>query len=80
MDPQVASLAELFDLNTYLLLNCLEGLGDRRHRGVAGAGGDPRTLVEVSPHLQKVLARLGAAELREPGVHRFPVGDSTFWA
>ena len=28
MDPQVAPLAALFDLNTDLLLNCLEGLSE----------------------------------------------------
>ena len=127
MDPQVAPLAALFDLNTDLLLNCLEGLSeaearqclagggnsvaflaahltDTRHflvarlgsplpnplsryladaQGIADIGvwpapGEIRAAwLEVSAHLQKVLARLGAAELREPGVHRFPVGDST---
>ena len=31
----------------------------------------------VSAHLQAVLGKLPAAELAEPNVHRFPLGDST---
>jgi uncharacterized damage-inducible protein DinB len=40
MEPQVAPLAALFDLNTDLLLNCLEGLSDGEAQRRLNAGGN----------------------------------------
>lgn len=45
MDPQVAPLAALFDLNTDLLLNCLDGLTDTEARRRLEAGGNSVTFL-----------------------------------
>jgi hypothetical protein len=39
MEPQLAPLARLFDPNTDLLLNCLEGLADAEAQQRLDAGG-----------------------------------------
>jgi uncharacterized damage-inducible protein DinB len=127
MEPKVAPLAALYDLNTDLLLNCLDGLSDAEAQRRLAAGGnsvtflaghlidsrhflvsrlgrplpnpvahylaDVRSIEEirespsldeirlawtaVSAHLQEVLGELGAAELEQPNVHRFPLDDSS---
>jgi uncharacterized damage-inducible protein DinB len=127
MEPRVAPLAALYDLNTDLLLNCLDGLSDAEAQRRLAAGGNSITFLAghltdtrhflvsrlghplsnplaryladvrsiedinqwpsleelraawpmVSNHLQEVLGDLTAAELEEPGVHRFPLEDST---
>jgi uncharacterized damage-inducible protein DinB len=45
MDPQVARLAALFDLNTDLLLNCLDGLTDAEAQRRLEAGGNSVTFL-----------------------------------
>jgi uncharacterized damage-inducible protein DinB len=61
MDPQVRSLAILYDLNTDLLLNCLEGLSDSESQKRLEAAGNSITF--LASHLTDsrhfLLARLG---------------------
>jgi len=61
MEPQIKPLAALFDLNTDLLLNCLEGLSDEEARGRLEAGGNSITF--LAEHLTDsrhfLVARLG---------------------
>ena len=45
MDPQVAPLAALYELNTDLLLNCLDGLTDDEARRRLEAGGNSVTFL-----------------------------------
>jgi uncharacterized damage-inducible protein DinB len=45
MEPQVAPLASLFDLNTDLLLNCLEGLSDNEAQRRLETGGNSVTFL-----------------------------------
>lgn len=45
MEPQVAPLAALYDLNTDLLLNCLEGLSDAEAQRRLAAGGNSVTFL-----------------------------------
>jgi uncharacterized damage-inducible protein DinB len=60
MNPQVAPLAAIYDLNTDLLLNCLEGLTDAEARRRLEAGGNSVTF--LAAHLADsrhfLLARL----------------------
>jgi uncharacterized damage-inducible protein DinB len=49
MDPQVASLHAILELNTDLLLNCLDGVSDEEaHRRLTGGG---NTLAFLAAHL-----------------------------
>jgi uncharacterized damage-inducible protein DinB len=61
MDPQVAPLSSLFDLNTDLLLNCLEGLSDGEAQRRLEAGGNSVTF--LAAHLTDsrhfLVSRLG---------------------
>jgi uncharacterized damage-inducible protein DinB len=61
MDPQVAPLATLFELNTDLLLNCLDGLTDAEAQRRLEAGGNSVTF--LASHLTDsrhfLVARLG---------------------
>jgi len=61
MDPQIAPLAALFDLNTDLLLNCLDGLTDSEAQRRLEAGGNSVTF--LAAHLTDtrhyLVARLG---------------------
>lgn len=61
MDPRVAPLAAIFQLNTDLLLNALEGLSDDEARERLAAGGNSVTF--VAAHLTDsrhfLAARLG---------------------
>jgi uncharacterized damage-inducible protein DinB len=61
MDPQVAPLARLFDLNTDLLVNCLDGLSDAEAQRRLEAGGNSVTF--LASHLTDsrhfLVARLG---------------------
>jgi uncharacterized damage-inducible protein DinB len=61
MDPQVRPLATLYDLNTDLLLNCLEGLSDADAQRQLQAGGNSITF--LAEHLTDcrhfLVARLG---------------------
>lgn len=61
MNPQVAPLAALYDLNTDLLLNCLEGLTDAEAQRRLEAGGNSVTF--LASHLADtrhfLVARLG---------------------
>jgi uncharacterized damage-inducible protein DinB len=61
MDPQVAPLAALFELNTDLLLNCLDGLTDAEAQRRLEAGGNSVTF--LASHLTDsrhfLVARLG---------------------
>jgi uncharacterized damage-inducible protein DinB len=45
MEPQVAPLAALYDLNTDLLLNCLDGLSDAEAQQRLAAGGNSVTFL-----------------------------------
>jgi uncharacterized damage-inducible protein DinB len=45
MDPQVAPLASLYELNTDLLLNCLDGLSDAEAQRRLEAGGNSVTFL-----------------------------------
>jgi uncharacterized damage-inducible protein DinB len=45
MEPQVAPLASLFDLNTDLLLNCLDGLSDEEAQRRLETGGNSVTFL-----------------------------------
>lgn len=45
MEPQVAPLAALYDLNTDLLLNCLDGLSDAEAQRRLAAGGNSVTFL-----------------------------------
>ena len=45
MEPQAAPLAALFDLNTDLLLNCLDGLTDSEAQRRLEAGGNSVTFL-----------------------------------
>jgi len=62
MDPQVRPLAALYDLNTDLLLNCLEGLSDSESQKQLEAGGNSITF--LAAHLTDtrhfLVARLGS--------------------
>jgi len=49
MDPQVAPLARQYDLNTDLLLNCLEGLSDAEAQRRLAAGGN--SIAFLASHL-----------------------------
>jgi uncharacterized damage-inducible protein DinB len=61
MDPQVKPLAVLYELNTDLLLNCLDGLSDEEARRRLEAGGNSITF--LAEHLidtrHFLVARLG---------------------
>lgn len=61
MDPQVAPLAAIYELNTDLLLNCLEGLSDAEAQRRLEAGGNSVTF--LAAHLTDsrhfLVARLG---------------------
>ena len=61
MDPQVAPLASLYELNTDLLLNCLDGLTDDEAQRRLEAGGNSVTF--LAAHLTDtrhfLAARLG---------------------
>ena len=61
MEPQVAPLAALYDLNTDLLLNCLDGLSDAEAQRRLEAGGNSITF--LAGHLTDtrhfLVARLG---------------------
>jgi uncharacterized damage-inducible protein DinB len=61
MEPPVTPLASLFDLNTDLLLNCLEGLSDDEGQRRLEAGGNSVTF--LASHLTDsrhfLVARLG---------------------
>jgi uncharacterized damage-inducible protein DinB len=61
MEPQVAPLAALYDLNTDLLLNCLDGLTDAEAQQRLAAGGNSVTF--LAGHLidtrHLLVARLG---------------------
>src|SRR5918998_3239358 len=61
MDPQVAPLASLYELNTDLLLNCLDGLTDQEAQRRLEAGGNSVTF--LAGHLTDtrhfLVARLG---------------------
>ena len=61
MDPQVAPLATLYDLNTDLLLNCLDSLSDAEAQRRLEAGGNSVTF--LASHLTDsrhfLVARLG---------------------
>jgi uncharacterized damage-inducible protein DinB len=61
MDPRVAPLATLFELNTDLLLNCLDGLTDAEAQRRLEAGGNSITF--LASHLTDsrhfLVARLG---------------------
>jgi uncharacterized damage-inducible protein DinB len=61
MDPRVAPLAGIFDLNTDLLLNCLDGLSqDEAQRRLDGGG---NSIIFLAAHLADtrhfLLGRLG---------------------
>jgi uncharacterized damage-inducible protein DinB len=45
MDPRLAPLAAIFDLNTDLLLNCLDGLSDAEGRERLAGGGNSITFL-----------------------------------
>lgn len=127
MESQVAALHAMLELNTDLLLNCLDGLTDEEAcRRVADRGnsiafltahltdtrhflaqriGQPMAnpvsrylaqassiddIIEwptveqqrgwwraISRHLADAVAARTSDDLRRPGVHRFPMGDST---
>ena len=49
MDPQVAPLHVILDLNTDLLLNCLDGLSDEEARRQLAGGGN--TIAFLAAHL-----------------------------
>ena len=61
MEPQVRALAALYNLNTDLLLNCLEGLSDQEAQRPLEAGGNSITF--LAEHLTDsrhfLAARLG---------------------
>jgi hypothetical protein len=61
MEPQVRPLAALYNLNTDLLLNCLEGLSDSEAQRRLEAGGNSITF--LAEHLTDsrhfLVARLG---------------------
>ena len=61
MEPQVRPLAALYNLNTDLLLNCLEGLSDQEAQRRLEAGGNSITF--LAEHLTDsrhfLVARLG---------------------
>jgi uncharacterized damage-inducible protein DinB len=61
MDAQVGPLAALYQLNTDLLLNCLEGMSDSESQTRLGAGGNSITF--LAAHLTDsrhfLVARLG---------------------
>ena len=61
MEPQLIPLAELYDLNTDLLLNCLDGLTDTEAQHRLEAGGNSITF--LAEHLTDsrhfLVARLG---------------------
>ncbi len=61
MDPQVAPLATLFELNTDLLLNCLDGLSEAEAQRRLESGGNSITF--LASHLTDsrhfLVARLG---------------------
>jgi uncharacterized damage-inducible protein DinB len=61
MDPQVAPLAAIYELNTDLLLNCLDGLTDAEAQRRLEAGGNSVTF--LASHLTDtrhfLVARLG---------------------
>jgi uncharacterized damage-inducible protein DinB len=62
MEPQVAPLAGILDLNTDLLMNCLDGLSDAEARQRLEAGGN--SVAFLAAHLTDtrhfLAARLGA--------------------
>jgi hypothetical protein len=66
MDPQVAPLATLFELNTDLLLNCLEGLTDAEAQRRLEAGGNSVTFSPGNDRLS------GAARLLPSGTDCLP--------
>lgn len=49
MEPQLAPLAAIFDLNTDLLLNCLDGLSDAEGRERLAGGGN--SIIFLAAHL-----------------------------
>jgi uncharacterized damage-inducible protein DinB len=61
MDPQVAPLAALFELNTDLLLNCLDGLSDAEAQHRLEAGGNSVTFLagHLTDSRHFLVARLG---------------------
>jgi uncharacterized damage-inducible protein DinB len=61
MDPQVAPLAALFELNTDLLLNCLDGLTDAEAQRRLEAGGNSVTFLagHLADSRHFLVARLG---------------------
>jgi uncharacterized damage-inducible protein DinB len=69
MEPQLAPLASIFDLNTDLLLNCLDGLSDAEARERLAGGGNSITF--LAAHLTDtrhfLAARMGQP-LRNPMV------------
>ena len=61
MEPQVAPLAAMFDLNTDLLLNCLDGLTDAEAQRRLEAGGNSVTFLasHLADSRHYLLSRLG---------------------
>lgn len=61
MEPPVAPLASLFDLNTDLLLNCLDGLSDEEARRRLETGGNSVTFLasHLADSRHYLVARLG---------------------
>jgi uncharacterized damage-inducible protein DinB len=61
MEPQVAPLAALYDLNTDLLANCLDGLNDEEAQHQLEAGGNSVTFLagHLTDSRHFLLARLG---------------------
>ena len=84
MEPQVAPLAALYDLNTDLLLNCLDGLSDAEAQRRLEAGGNSITF--LAGHLTDtrhfLVARLGHT-LANPLAHYLAdvrsIDDITEW-
>lgn len=70
MEPQVAPLAAILDLNTDLLMNCLDGLSDAEARRCLAAGGN--SVAFLAAHLTDcrhfLAVRLGAP-LANPLAH-----------
>lgn len=61
MEPQIAPLAAVFDLNTDLLLNCLDGLTDAEAQRRLEAGGNSITFLagHLTDNRHFLVARLG---------------------
>ena len=76
MEPQVAPLHALLELNTDLLLNCLDGLSDEEARRRLEGGGN--SVAFLAAHLTDTRHFLATGdELRRTKVHRFPLEDTS---